>query len=44
VAAVKTHLRALCEKFDVGDLPQNQKRLKLVDRAVQSGALSPKDL
>lgn len=44
VGVVKAHLRALCEKFDVGELPQNQKRLKLVERAFQSGALSPKDL
>ena len=42
--AVKTHLRALFAKFGVGDLPQNQKRVKLVERAFQSGALSPKDL
>jgi pSer/pThr/pTyr-binding forkhead associated (FHA) protein len=44
VDAVKTHLRALFEKFEVGDVPQNQKRVKLVERAFQSGALSPKDL
>jgi pSer/pThr/pTyr-binding forkhead associated (FHA) protein len=44
VDAVKTHLRALFEKFEVGDVPQNQKRAKLVERAFQSGALSPRDL
>ena len=44
VDAVKTHMRALFDKFDVGDLPQNQKRAKLVERAFQSGALGPKDL
>jgi pSer/pThr/pTyr-binding forkhead associated (FHA) protein len=44
VDAVKTHLRALFEKFEVGDVPQNQKRVKLVERAFQSGALGPKDL
>jgi pSer/pThr/pTyr-binding forkhead associated (FHA) protein len=44
VDAVKTHLRALFEKFEVGDVPQNRKRVKLVELAFQSGALSPKDL
>ncbi len=44
VDAVKTHLRALFEKLEVGDVPQNQKRVKLVERALQTGALSPKDL
>jgi pSer/pThr/pTyr-binding forkhead associated (FHA) protein len=40
VAAVKMHLRALFEKFDVADLPQNQKRLALVRRALLSGLLT----
>jgi pSer/pThr/pTyr-binding forkhead associated (FHA) protein len=40
VDAVKVHLRALFQKFDVGDLPQNQKRLALVQRALQSGLVS----
>jgi pSer/pThr/pTyr-binding forkhead associated (FHA) protein len=44
VDAVKTHMRALFDKFDVGDVPQNQKRAKLVERAFQSGAIAPKDL
>lgn len=44
VDAVKTHLRALFEKLEVGDVPQNRKRVKLVERAFQTGALSPKDL
>lgn len=44
VDAVKTHLRSLFEKFDVGDVPQNQKRAKLVERAFQSGAIGPRDL
>ena len=44
VDAVKTHMRALFDKFDVGDVPQNQKRAKLVERAFQSGAIGPKDL
>jgi len=44
VDAVKTHLRALFEKFDVGDLPQNQKRVALVERALQSGLVSEREL
>jgi pSer/pThr/pTyr-binding forkhead associated (FHA) protein len=44
VDAVKTHMRALFDKFEVGDVPQNQKRAKLVERAFQSGAIGPKDL
>ena len=39
VDAVKTHMRALFEKLGVGDLPQNQKRVALVERALQSGAV-----
>jgi hypothetical protein len=39
VDAVKTHLRALFEKFGVEDLPQNRKRAALVERALQSGLL-----
>jgi pSer/pThr/pTyr-binding forkhead associated (FHA) protein len=44
VDAVKTHLRALFEKFGVGDLPQNQKRVALVERALQTGMVSERDL
>jgi pSer/pThr/pTyr-binding forkhead associated (FHA) protein len=44
VDAVKTHLRALFEKFGVEDLPQNQKRVALVERALQSGLVSQRDL
>lgn len=43
VDAVKFHLRALFEKFDVGDLPQNKKRLALVGRALQSGLVSERE-
>lgn len=41
VDAVKTHLRALFTKFDVGDLPHNQKRIKLVSQAIHNGAVTP---
>ena len=44
VDAVKTHLRALFEKFGVEDLPQNQKRVALVERALQSGLVTERDL
>lgn len=44
VDAVKTHMRALFEKLEVGDLPQNQKRAALVERAFQSGIVSRGEL
>jgi DNA-binding NarL/FixJ family response regulator len=44
VDAVKAHLRVLFEKFGVADLPQNQKRAALVERAFHSGAVVPRDL
>ncbi len=44
VDAVKTHLRALFAKFRIEDLPQNQKRVRLVELAVKSGVVTPRDL
>jgi pSer/pThr/pTyr-binding forkhead associated (FHA) protein len=44
VDAVKTHLRALFAKLGVGDLPHNQKRLRLVEAAFQLGVVSERDL
>lgn len=44
VDAVKTHMRALFEKLGVGDLPQNQKRVALVERALQAGVVSQREL
>lgn len=44
VDAVKTHMRALFEKLGVEDLPQNRKRAALVERALQSGAVSRREL
>jgi pSer/pThr/pTyr-binding forkhead associated (FHA) protein len=44
VEAVKTHLRALFAKFAVEDLPQNQKRARLIERAFQTGLVSERDL
>jgi pSer/pThr/pTyr-binding forkhead associated (FHA) protein len=42
--AVKGHLRALFAKFELEGLPQNEKRLRLVERALQSGAITTADL
>jgi pSer/pThr/pTyr-binding forkhead associated (FHA) protein len=44
VDAVKTHMRALFEKLEVGDLPQNQKRAALVERALQTGIVNRREL
>jgi pSer/pThr/pTyr-binding forkhead associated (FHA) protein len=44
VDAVKTHLRALFSKFGIEDLPQNQKRIRLVEMALKSGVVTPRDL
>jgi hypothetical protein len=44
VGAVKGHLRVLFEKLGVEDLPQNRKRLRLVERAVETGVISLRDL
>jgi hypothetical protein len=42
--AVKGHLRVLFEKFEIGDLPQNQKRVRLVELAMRGGLISVRDL
>jgi pSer/pThr/pTyr-binding forkhead associated (FHA) protein len=44
VDAVKTHLRALFAKFGIADLPQNQKRARLVELAMRRGHVSQRDL
>jgi hypothetical protein len=44
VDAVKTQLRLLFQKFGIEDLPQNQKRVKLVERVLGLGLVSRKDL
>lgn len=44
VQAVKRHLRDLCERFEIGNLPQNRKRVKLAQLAIRSGTVSPRDL
>jgi pSer/pThr/pTyr-binding forkhead associated (FHA) protein len=40
VETVKTHMRALFDAFELGDLPQHQKRAALAQRALQSGIVS----
>jgi pSer/pThr/pTyr-binding forkhead associated (FHA) protein len=44
VDAVKAHLRVLFQKFGIQHLPQNQKRGRLVELAMQGGAVSERDL
>ena len=44
VDAVKMHLRALFNRFELTELPQNQKRARLAECALQSGAISLRDL
>jgi pSer/pThr/pTyr-binding forkhead associated (FHA) protein len=44
IDAIKTHLRVLFQKFGVEHLPQNQKRARLVERALLSGIVSERDL
>ena len=44
VEAIKSHMRALFAKFGVEDLPQNQKRARLAELAMQAGLVSQRDL
>lgn len=44
VAAVKMHLRALFNRFELAELPQNQKRVRLAECAMQFGLVSQRDL
>jgi hypothetical protein len=43
LSAVKGHLRVLFGRFGLDDAPQNQKRLLLAERALQSMAVRPSD-
>jgi pSer/pThr/pTyr-binding forkhead associated (FHA) protein len=43
VDAVKAHLRVLFDRFELGDLPQNEKRAKLAATALLEGVLAPRD-
>jgi pSer/pThr/pTyr-binding forkhead associated (FHA) protein len=44
VDAVKGHLRTLFEKFGLSELPQNTKRVRLVELALQHGLISLREL
>lgn len=44
VDAVKAHLRVLFEKLGVEHLPQNQKRVRLIERAFHNGVITGRDL
>jgi pSer/pThr/pTyr-binding forkhead associated (FHA) protein len=44
IGAVKTNLRALFTRFGIEELPQNQKRLRLVEIGFQTGLVAEHDL
>jgi pSer/pThr/pTyr-binding forkhead associated (FHA) protein len=44
VDAVKMHLRTLFNRFELSALPQNQKRTRLAECALQFGVISQRDL
>jgi pSer/pThr/pTyr-binding forkhead associated (FHA) protein len=44
VGVVRTHLSVLCAKLAVGELPQNEARVRLVERAFSDGVISERDL
>jgi len=43
VDAVKAHLRVLFERYGLSQLPQNEKRARLVVAALDAGVLAPRD-
>jgi hypothetical protein len=40
---VKAHLRGLFERYGYGELPQNEKRSRLVSTVLSTGVLAPRD-
>jgi pSer/pThr/pTyr-binding forkhead associated (FHA) protein len=44
VAAVKTHLRSLFQRFGIEELPKNEKRAELARIAFETGAVSSADI
>ena len=44
VETVKTHMRALFDAFELGALPQHQKRAALAQRAMETGLVSSSEL
>jgi FHA domain len=43
VDAVKAHLRVLFERYGLSQLPQNEKRARLVAGVLEAGVLAPRD-
>jgi hypothetical protein len=43
VDAVKAHLRVLFERYGLSELPQNEKRARLVAAVLEAGVLVPRD-
>ncbi|UJA21776.1 FHA domain-containing protein [Thermoleophilia bacterium SCSIO 60948] len=44
VDAVKSHLRALFDAFELGEVAQNEKRVRLAEAAVRSGTVTAREL
>jgi DNA-binding SARP family transcriptional activator len=44
IDAVKAHLRVLCRRFELDDLPQNQKRVRLAELALELGIVTRREL
>ncbi|MFN8113570.1 MAG: FHA domain-containing protein [Solirubrobacterales bacterium] len=44
VDGVKGHLRVLFDRYGLSELPQNEKRARLAEQALRSGAVKPRDL
>lgn len=44
VDGVKGHLRVLFDRYELSELPQNEKRARLAEQALRSGAVRPSDL
>jgi len=44
VETVKTHMRAMFDAFELGDIPQHRKRAALAQQALESGLVAPRDL
>jgi hypothetical protein len=42
--AVKTHLAVLVAKFGLDDLPEDQRRVRLAERAIKTGTIADRDL
>lgn len=40
IDTIKAHIRTLCHRFGIADLPPNQKRARLAELAIQSGLVA----